>query len=320
VRRDPDGGVFVFCSVHEDGHKHGRQSLHLTPGDDQHLVHCFAGCPTTWVLGRVGLSLADLFVSDEDRGAARQAPTADSSPLPDYEAIWAHVLVGSDRVARYLKARGLSGTVPAALRLQLRAQYYRDRVPVAVFDAMVARVQAPNGRLVALHRTYLSGTDDGKAPVDPTRKLTRAAPGSTTGAAIRLADPTETLGVAEGIESALAVLEATGTPMWSTVSADGMKAVVVPETVRRVEIWADYDRWRRTSRGARGGGAPPSRGACGRRAPPGGARYRLARRAGDARRERPRGGPATRPPVGAVGGTPRAHDRGRRGARGARGA
>ena len=178
---------------------------------------------------------------DRDRHVARAATPAACASLPNYEAIWARAQVGSDRVARYLRARGLSGEMLRTVRLAPRHPYYQDGVQVAAFDAMLARVQTLDGRTVALHQTYLSETDDGKAPIDPARKLTRTESGATIGAAIRLADPGETLALAEGLETALAVMESTGTPSWATVSAGGMDAVLLPDAVRRIEIWADHD-------------------------------------------------------------------------------
>jgi hypothetical protein len=107
---------------------------------------------------------------------------------------------------------------------------------------MLASVQQLNGTVVALHRTYLATDGPGKAPVDAPKKLTPSiALGATRGAAIRLAPAGTTLALAEGIETALAVIEATGTPTWATVSAAGMKTVELPPHAREVELWADHD-------------------------------------------------------------------------------
>jgi putative DNA primase/helicase len=92
-----------------------------------------------------------------------------------------------------------------------------------------------------LHRTYL--TPDGhKAPVPTPKKLmSPALPGATRGAAIRLLPAGATLAVSEGIETALAVHLGTGLPVWATICAQGMAALVVPDTVRLVVIGADHD-------------------------------------------------------------------------------
>ena len=66
--------------------------------------------------------------------------------------------------------------------------------------------------------------------------------GAMSGAAIRLYAHHDILAVAEGIETSIAVTLATGLPTWATVSANGMKALLVPETVKTVYIMTDLDR------------------------------------------------------------------------------
>lgn len=82
----------------------------------------------------------------------------------------------------------------------------------------------------------------GKAKVRAPKKLTSPEqPGTVTGAAIRLTEPTDRIALAEGIETALAVHESTGVPVWATVSAHGMESVQLPLEIRTVELWADND-------------------------------------------------------------------------------
>src|SRR5215470_6111973 len=71
--------------------------------------------------------------------------------------------------------------------------------------------------------------------------MSPAVPGATNGGAIRLYAPAETLAVAEGIETALAVRCATGLPVWATYSAGGMARLMVPPEVCLVVICADHD-------------------------------------------------------------------------------
>jgi putative DNA primase/helicase len=47
--------------------------------------------------------------------------------------------------------------------------------------------------------------------------------------------------LAEGIENALSVTQATGLPAWSTLSAVGMRFIVLPPEVREVTLAADGD-------------------------------------------------------------------------------
>jgi putative DNA primase/helicase len=64
------------------------------------------------------------------------------------------------------------------------------------------------------------------------------------GGAIRLypLEEGQPLALAEGIETALAVREVTGWPVWATIAAPFMKEVVLPHEVNEVVIAADHDR------------------------------------------------------------------------------
>src|SRR6185295_2478683 len=63
-----------------------------------------------------------------------------------------------------------------------------------------------------------------------------------SGAAVRLYIPGETLAIAEGIETALAVRLLTGLPVWAALNERLMRSMVLPREVRLVHIFADSDR------------------------------------------------------------------------------
>ena len=155
---------------------------------------------------------------------------------------------------RYLAGRGLHATVlnPRVVRFHTALPYWsldrKDR-PMCLgrFPAMLALVSEADGRSVTLHRTYLRSDGLGKAPVPSPKKLmahTRSA--SLCGAAIRLsaADTAAQveLGVAEGVETALAVHAMTGLPVWACASATLLQGFCPPAGTRRLSIWADKDR------------------------------------------------------------------------------
>ena len=106
--------------------------------------------------------------------------------------------------------------------------------------AMLALVTDRNGKAVGVHRTYLSGQGD-KAPVPSPKKLAVIRSGATVGGAVRLKSPIETLGISEGIETALAVHISTGIPMWAAISAGGMRSLIIPHYVSSLIIFADND-------------------------------------------------------------------------------
>lgn len=149
----------------------------------------------------------------------------------------------ANAVVRYLRRRGLVlDQIPNDLRAHPGLEYYDSDQHIGKFPAMVAMVRDPEGAPVTLHATYL--TPEGhKAPVENVKKLL-AYPKSKTlrGAAIRLSGTAEAIGVAEGIETALAVHIATGMPVWSAVTASLLARFVPPTRVKRVYVWGDRDR------------------------------------------------------------------------------
>jgi hypothetical protein len=102
------------------------------------------------------------------------------------------------------------------------------------FPAMLALVSDTDGRPLTLHRSYLRCDGLGKAPVPPPKNLMAHAQSTPlSGAAIRLvaADTSAhgALGVAEGIETALAVQAMTGLPVWACVSATLLQGFRPPD-------------------------------------------------------------------------------------------
>lgn len=110
--------------------------------------------------------------------------------------------------------------------------------------ALIGGVQDVNRKLIAVWRIFLQA--DGRALLDADGKKTKLGLGPATGGAVRLGPPTETLRLAEGIETALGVMLLTRctASVWATLSTSGMMNVQIPAGVRRVEIYADGDRHR----------------------------------------------------------------------------
>jgi putative DNA primase/helicase len=152
-------------------------------------------------------------------------------------------LVAGDPVSLYLKRRGFGAVwpLPAALRLHRGLAYWHGGEKLGSFPAMVAPLVAPDGRTVALHRTYLTA-DGRKADVPSPKKLTGAA-GPLAGASIPLHKPVAgVLGIAEGIETALAAWCASGVPTVAAYCAGNLAAWCWPGGVQRLMIFADADK------------------------------------------------------------------------------
>jgi putative DNA primase/helicase len=164
--------------------------------------------------------------TDEDKLAALRRAWRDSKPI-----------TRGDEAEQYLLGRGLrlhdlheSIRVHSALR-------YQDDEHQGTYAAMLATVTAPDGRAVSLHRTYLQ--DGRKAPVTSPKKLMQGLP--LPGAAIRLTAVSAVLGIAEGIETAIAASELFEVPVWSCISAQGIESFEPPAGIREVIVFADND-------------------------------------------------------------------------------
>lgn len=145
-----------------------------------------------------------------------------------------------DPVCGYLEGRGIRLTyISPALRFHPSLKYYRESESQVdgAFEAMLAIVTAPDGAGASIHRTYIK--DGQKAPVASPRKLMQGMP--IKGAAIRLFPVAEVLGVAEGIETALAAAQLFNVPTWACVSAGGLESFIPPDEVKRLVIFADND-------------------------------------------------------------------------------
>jgi hypothetical protein len=199
------------------------------------------------IISAIGLRPSDLFpVGSGATESPSKARPSKSTKSPEevrretenLKATWKKCIPQAERLGRYLLHRGLSGKIPSSLKLHPALGYYDgDGNLIGNYPVMIAPVQGVNGELIGLHRTYLDPAGDGKAQVVAPKKLS----GSSKGGAIRLAKAGETLAITEGIETGLAVMEATNTPTWAAICANGLKAVELPPDVKRVEIWADHD-------------------------------------------------------------------------------
>ncbi|MAS09947.1 toprim domain-containing protein [Salinisphaera sp.] len=150
-------------------------------------------------------------------------------------------LDGRDLASRYLKARGVTWKI-RDVRFHEAVSYYHDGEHVGDYPAMLSLVRNASGQPVTWHATYL----DGAAKLDigddmPSKKLLRA-PGSVRGGAIRLFRAAHTkLGVAEGIETAIAAAHIFRMPVWAVISTAGMKSFRPPEHVESVTFFGDND-------------------------------------------------------------------------------
>ena len=170
-------------------------------------------------------------------------PTANVAAAPERNrdralALWHRSEPAIGTLAdRYLMQRWLPG-LAASSELRFRADTPHPeggRLP-----ALVALVTDVSGSPLGVHRTYLS-RDGSKALVEPAK----ATLGPIWGGAIRLhtLDPSKSLVIGEGIETAASAGLLTGLPAWAAISAGNLaKGLLLPQEARSVVIAADPDK------------------------------------------------------------------------------
>lgn len=137
-------------------------------------------------------------------------------------------------VAAYLRSRGIRRLPSEHLRYHPSVWHWED---CRSSPAMVAALRDASGKAKGYHITFITERGE-KMQTDKPRLYTKGATGSC---AIRLSDPCEHLGIAEGIETALSVTELYGVACWATGDAARMTKFQVPEGVKEISIFADMD-------------------------------------------------------------------------------
>ncbi|WP_047708944.1 toprim domain-containing protein [Plesiomonas sp. ZOR0011] len=183
-----------------------------------------------------------------------QPPKAVQAPVDHSEAVrrvWhaAKPLAGDCAGSRYLAGRGLALTnYPLTLRTHSALPYRHHGEVIHTSAALVGIAQDVHGTAAGLQRIWLDG-NGGKAIIEhdgeqlACKKMLSRHDGAMAGAAVRLGEPTEgRLLVCEGIETGLACRGLwPAWPVWCALSTSGMKALLLPESVREVVIAADHD-------------------------------------------------------------------------------
>jgi putative DNA primase/helicase len=217
---------------------HGGCSLTLRDGHRGLLVKCWASCDSAEVLTELRRRGLIAGRSEDARSMGVVVPNDDRADIARRIAlarrIWdaARDARGSP-VPRYLASRGITISPPLSLRWAPACPH-----PSGLhLPAMVARVDNIDGELIGVHRTYLRPDGSGKADIESAKAML----GQTAGGAMRLAPAAELLMAGEGIETALAAMQATAQPAWAALSTSGLVALRLPPMVRTVIICADND-------------------------------------------------------------------------------
>jgi hypothetical protein len=231
-----------------DPHSRKGFVVHSFAGDDpincRDHVRALLGLPAYEALhpetkqGSPGVSRQ---VGDTQSRAEADRFTADTAAKTDLAlAIWRQA--GNPfgtAVEQYLRSRGLS-IEGEAIRFHGALRFEGGIMAGMVALMRDVLTNEPTG----VHRTFL----DVQA-----RKVGRKMLGRAQGACVKLSDDAEVtqgLGIAEGIETALSVMQAGFRPMWACLSAGAIAAFPVLPGVGCLTIFADRDESRTGERAA----------------------------------------------------------------------
>jgi putative DNA primase/helicase len=211
-------------------------------GDALGLIAHLNGVPMReayrWALGWLGVGEGCNMPPRPERPVAPpEAKIEASATLATAQRVWMQAAPAAGTVVEaYLASRGLA--LPEAAPIRFHGRCPRgggEKLP-----AMITLMVSPNsGEAVGVHRTFLRPDGSGKA--DGTAKMMLGNAGL-----ICLTPPREirdVLGVVEGIETGLAVMQRGGwRPIWAATSAGNIASLPVLPTIQTLHLFADADR------------------------------------------------------------------------------
>ena len=166
-------------------------------------------------------------------GVGVAAPPSKTHPAPNFRGFWASgvPVLASNLAGRYFAKRGIVlQNWPESLRYLDLCQIFPSG---AFHPAVLAKVSDPTGAGINIHRTYL--LPDG-------RRERKMMPGAVPkGSHVRLSEPAEIMGIAEGIETALAAGILWNLPVWAALGTAGLWSFEPPQACRELVIFGDND-------------------------------------------------------------------------------
>jgi putative DNA primase/helicase len=147
------------------------------------------------------------------------------------------VLSDGDLVTHYLRCRGISRLPEQSIWYS--PSLYHPEIRDS-FPGMLAVVSDAGSNAVAVHRTFLD-REGQKIKYANAKLFSRALVPTLAGCSIKLFSAGKVLGIAEGIETALALAQDMSIPAWASGTAALMETIELPDMVEHVVIAADND-------------------------------------------------------------------------------
>ena len=143
-------------------------------------------------------------------------------------------LYPTDPAGQYLLRRGL--WIPESTNVLRYHPGLYERTARRKRPCLVAIVKR-DGKAIGVHRIWPEFKMYPKV-----KRLSRLDGGTYNGGAVEIM-PLESsiMGVAEGVETAMACCKLFGMPVWSTISTSGMKSFVPPKQIQTLHIFGDSD-------------------------------------------------------------------------------
>jgi hypothetical protein len=221
--------------------------FHSLAGDDPTLCRDHVKLRLKAALEKLGLDLqliATAFTgcdTADDKSVVENAGAGQAYKTSLASKLWGQrVSIEDTLAAKYLNARQcpVSPEVIAAAALGFHAicPFGHERFP-----ALLALVTNPvTGEPLGIHRTAVRSDGLGKQKM-PDGGAPKRMLGSSKGGVVRLQPGGPSLGIAEGIETALSAAEIFKMPVWAALSANGIANFPIVPGVERLTVFADHD-------------------------------------------------------------------------------
>lgn len=183
----------------------------------------------------LGIGSGEPLIKSSNCGLEAQPAPEPKKTLDFARRVWREAIPAAGTlVEAYLASRGLVLPARKVLRFHPVCRRETERLP-----AMIALMQEPaTGEPCGVHRTFLRADGQGKAPGQAKMMLGGSG-------VIRLSPDSEVttgLGLAEGIETSLSIIQAAGwSPVWAAGNAGAISAFPVLRGIEALTIFADGD-------------------------------------------------------------------------------
>lgn len=209
------------CPAHADE----TPSLSLRQGDNDILVHCFAGCDPADVLRELATIIP---------GKPYAFPDGPSKPF-NSTAIARNLWSQGRELANtwgeaYCRYRGIVGRHDD---LRYLPRCPKGRKPNTVFEPALLVGVRERGEIKAVQRIFLRGDGQGY--------FSKLMIGNPQAASWQGRRPGKILALAEGFESAARFAELHGIPTWSSLGAERLDLVRLPDRIEELIIAEDND-------------------------------------------------------------------------------